>query len=110
MIIGSLMLIKAPVAELRPSLGFILPVVLTVALLVLFLLTLVFKAHARRPATGREGMVGETGTARTDLSPAGKVFIHGELWQAEAGEPIRAGEKVKVLAVLDGLKIRVGKV
>ncbi len=109
MIIGSLMLIKAPVAELRPSLRFILPVVLTVALLVLFLLTLVFKAHARRPATGREGLTGETGTARTDLSPVGKVFVHGELWEAEAGEPIRAGEKVKVLAVLDGLRIRVGK-
>lgn len=109
MIIGSLMLIKAPIAELRPSLHIVLPVVLAVALVVVFLLTLVLKAHARRPATGREGMVGETGTARTDLSPAGKVFVHGALWEAEADEPVRAGEKVKVVEVLDGLKIRVGK-
>ena len=110
MIIGSLMLVKAPITELRPSLSFVLPVVLAFAAIVLFLLTLVFKAHARRALTGREGLVGETGTARTDLSPAGKVFVHGELWAAEAAEPIRAGEKVKVLEVLDGLKIRVGKV
>jgi membrane-bound serine protease (ClpP class) len=109
MIIGSLMLIKAPIAELRPSLGFVLPVVLAVSLIVLFLLTLVFKAHARRAVTGREGMVGELGQARTDLDPAGKVFVHGELWEAEAESPIRAGEKIKVIAVLDGLKIRVGK-
>ena len=109
MIIGSLMLIKAPIAELRPSLHIVLPVVLAVALVVVFLLTLVLKAHARRPATGREGMVGEPGTARTDLSPAGKVFVHGALWEAEADEPVRAGEKVKVVEVLDGLKIRVGK-
>lgn len=109
MIIGSLMLIKAPIAELRPSLHIVLPVVLAVALVVVFLLTLVLKAHARHPATGREGMVGETGTARTDLSPAGKVFVHGALWEAEADEPVRAGEKVKVVEVLDGLKIRVGK-
>lgn len=109
MIIGSLMLIKAPIDELRPSLGIVLPVVLGVSIIVVFLLTLVVKAHARRSATGREGMVGETGTARTDLSPAGKVFVHGELWEAEAGEPIRAGEKIKVLEVLDGLRIRVGK-
>jgi membrane-bound serine protease (ClpP class) len=109
MIIGSLMLIKAPIAELRPSLRFILPVVLAVSLIVLFLLTIVVKAHARRAATGAEGMVGETGTARTDLSPAGKVFVHGELWNAEAGQPIRAGEKVKVLEILDGLRIKVGK-
>ena len=109
MIIGSLMLIKAPIAELRPSLGFVLPVVLAVSLIVLFLLTLVFKAHARRAATGREGMIGEIGRARTDLDPTGKVFVHGELWEAVADAPVRAGEKVKIIAVLDGLKIRVGK-
>ncbi len=109
MIIGSLMLIKSPVAALRPSLSFVLPVVIAFAGIVLFLLTLVFRAHRRRPATGREGMVGEIGTARTDLSPAGKVFVQGELWDAEADAPVRAGEKVKVVAVLDGLKIRVGK-
>ena len=110
MIIGSMMLIKSPIAELRPSLRFVLPIVLSVSLIVLFLLTLVFRAHARRALTGREGMVGEIGTARTDLSPAGRVFVHGELWQAEADGTVRAGEKVKVVEVLDGLKIRVGKV
>jgi len=109
MIIGSLMLVKAPIAELRPSLSFVLPVVLAFAAIVLFLLTLVFKAHARRALTGREGLVGETGTARTDLSPAGKVFVHGELWEAEAETPVRAGERVKVIEVLEGLKIRVRK-
>jgi membrane-bound serine protease (ClpP class) len=110
MIIGSLMLIKAPITELRPSLSYVLPVVLAVSLIVLFLLSLVFKAHRRRPMTGREGMIGETGTARTDLSPNGRVFVHGELWQAEADGPVRVGEKVKVIEVLEGLKIRVGKV
>jgi len=109
MIIGSLMLVKAPIAELRPSLGFVVPVVLGFAAIVIFLLTLVFKAHLRRPVTGREGMIGETGTARTDLSPTGYVFVQGELWKAEAASPVRAGEKVKVVAVLDGLKILVDK-
>ena len=109
MIIGSLMLIKAPIDELRPSLRFILPVALGVSLIVLFLLTLVFRAHARRSFSGREGMIGETGTARTDLAPTGKVFVHGELWTAEAEETVRAGEKVKVIEVLEGLKIKVGK-
>jgi membrane-bound serine protease (ClpP class) len=109
MIIGSLMLIKSPIRELRPSLQFILPVALAVSLIVIFLLSLVLRAHARRPSTGREGMIGETGTARTDLAPSGKVFVHGELWDAESGETVRAGEKVKVLEVLGGLKIKVGK-
>jgi membrane-bound serine protease (ClpP class) len=110
MIIGSLMLVKSPVPELRPALGVVLAVVLGVAAVVLFLLTLVVRAHRRAALTGREGLVGETGTARTDLSPAGTVFVHGELWRAETGgEPVRAGEKVRVVEVLDGLKIRVAK-
>jgi len=109
MIIGSLMLIKSPVPELRPALHIILPVAIGVSLIVIFLLSLVFRAHARRSFSGREGMIGETGTARTDLVPTGKVFVHGELWEAEAAEPIRTGEKVKVLEVLGGLKIKVGK-
>jgi len=109
MIIGSLMLIKAPIDELRPSLRFILPVALGVSLIVLFLLTLVFRAHARRSFSGREGMIGETGTARTDLAPSGKVFVHGELWTAEAEQTVPAGGKVKVIEVLEGLKIKVGK-
>jgi membrane-bound serine protease (ClpP class) len=55
-------------------------------------------------------MVGEIGTARTDLAPSGRVFVHGELWEAEAAEPIREGEKVRVVEVLDTLKIRVTKI
>ena len=109
MIIGSLMLINSPIPELRPSLRFVIPVVLGFSLIVIFLVTLVLRAHTRRSSTGREGMIGETGTARTDLAPAGKVFVHGELWNAEAEEPVRAGEKVEVIQVLEGLKIRVRK-
>lgn len=109
MIIGSLMLIDAPIPELRPALRFVIPVVLGVSLIVIFLLTLVLRAHARRSFSGREGMIGETGTARTDLAPSGKVFVHGEIWEAEAEETVRAGEKVKVIEVRGGLKIRVGK-
>ncbi len=110
MIIGSLMLVKSPIPELRPGLRIVLPVALGISLIVVFLLTLVIKAHARRSFTGREGMIGETGTARTDLAPAGKVFVHGEIWEAEADGPVRAGEKVKVVEVLDGLKIRIVKI
>jgi membrane-bound serine protease (ClpP class) len=109
MIIGSLMLINSPIPELRPSLGFVIPVVLGFALIAVFLVTLVVRAHARRSSTGREGMAGERGTARTDLSPSGKVFVHGEIWDAEADGPVRAGESVEVLEVLGGLKLKVRK-
>lgn len=109
MVIGSMMLIKAPIPELRPSLRFIIPVALGVSLILIFLVYLVVRAHTRRTLTGKEGMVGEIGRARTDLAPEGKVFVHGELWDAEAVEPVRADEKVRIVEVLGTLKLRVKK-
>jgi membrane-bound serine protease (ClpP class) len=109
MLIGSMMLIDSPVPELRPSLRLIIPVAVGISLVCIFLVALVIKAQTRRASTGREGMVGEIGTARTDLSPHGKVFVHGELWDAEADAPVRAGERVRVVAFAGGLKIKVTK-
>lgn len=110
MLIGSLMLVKSPLPELRPSLGVIVPAAVGVSLVLAFLVALVVRAQARRPVTGAEGLVGETGAARTDLVPGGKVFVHGELWDAEADGVVRQGEKIEVVRLLDGLKLRVTKV
>ncbi len=108
LVIGSLMLIKGP-PSLRPGLQVVIPVAVGFSLVVVFLVYLVVRAHARRALTGRDGMVGEIGTAKTDLAPAGRVFVHGELWEAEATEPVAKGEKVRVIEVLDTLKVRVRK-
>jgi membrane-bound serine protease (ClpP class) len=109
MVIGSMMLVKSPISELRPSLRIIIPVALGVSLILIFLVYLVIRAQARRTLTGKEGMIGEIGTARTDLAPEGKIFVHGELWEAEAVEPVAAGEKVRIVEVLGTLKLRVKK-
>jgi membrane-bound serine protease (ClpP class) len=50
--------------------------------------------------------VGETGVARTALAPHGKVFVHGELWDAVATAPLAAGQPVVVRQV-DGLTLQV---
>jgi membrane-bound serine protease (ClpP class) len=109
MVIGSVMLINAPIPELRPSFRVIIPMALGISLILIFLVYLVARAHARRAFTGREGMVGEVGRAQTDLAPSGKVFVHGEIWEAEATEPVARGGKVKVIEVLDSMKVRVRK-
>jgi len=109
MVIGSMMLIASPVPELRPSLRVIIPVAVGISLVCIFLVTLVVRAQARRAVTGREGMIGELGTARTDLAPSGKVFVHGELWEAESDQPVRMGERVRVVEVGKSLKIKVKK-
>jgi membrane-bound serine protease (ClpP class) len=109
MVIGSMMLINAPIPELKPSLRFIIPVALGVSLIFIFLVFLVVRAHRRKVATGKEGLIGEIGLARTDLNPSGKVFVHGELWEAEADEFIPVGTKVKVSRVEANLSLKVTK-
>ncbi len=109
MVIGSIMLIDAPIPELRPSLKFIIPVAIGLSLIFLFLIFIAVRALANRVHTGKEGLVGEIGVAQTDLTPKGKVFVHGELWNAEADQEISKGEDVKVIEVLTNLKIKVTK-
>ncbi len=48
----------------------------------------------------------EQGTARSPLAPRGKVFVHGEIWDAVAEEPVAAGEPVEVVGI-EGLTLKV---
>ncbi|HQH61853.1 MAG TPA: nodulation protein NfeD [Candidatus Saccharicenans sp.] len=108
--LGSVILIKSPIPELRPSLKFIVPVVLGVSLIFVLLVYLVIKAHRRRALTGKEGLVGETGQALTPISQAGKVFVHGSIWRAVSDDKIEKGDKVQVVEVQDHLTLKVKKV
>jgi len=105
-IVGSAMLIDAPLPALRVAWGVIVPSTLVVALVVIFLLSRVVQAHRMKPFTGMEGMVGEVGQAITALEPVGKVFVHGEYWEATAIRPVPQGAVVRVLAV-KGSKLEV---
>jgi membrane-bound serine protease (ClpP class) len=69
-------------------------------------MTLVLRAHRSRVVTGTEAMVGEIGIARTSLGPDGKVFVHGELWNATARSDIAEGTRVRVREV-SGLRVLV---
>ncbi len=104
--LGSLMLFDSPVPFLRVSLDIIIPVVATTSAFFILAVTLAIKAHRRKPTTGREGLIGERGTAKSRIDPQGKVFIHGEYWDATSDEVIPEGTRVQVVALLDtGLKV-----
>ncbi len=109
MVIGSIMLIDTTIPELRPSLKIIIPVAVGLSLIFIFLIVIAIRAQMNRIHTGKEGLVGEIGMAQSDLKPEGKVFVHGELWNAEATENIKKGTKVKVLEVKKNLALKVTK-
>jgi len=99
MILGSLMLIGSPAPFLRLSWQIIVPVTLATAAFFLFALGMALRARLRKPTTGQPGLVGEVGEARTKLDPEGKVFLHGELWNARCSAGVRKGDRVRVIKV-----------
>ena len=59
-----------------------------------------------RVRTGAEALAGMTAEVVEDLDPQGRVRLRGELWNASAPSPVRAGERVVVRGV-DGLRLEV---
>ena len=103
--IGAMVLIDAPPnLRIRPltAIGVTLPF----AVITLFLVTLAMRARGNKVITGTQGMLSEIGVAFTPLSPAGKVFVHGEYWDAESTQSVDKGAAVKVIAI-DGLRLKV---
>jgi membrane-bound serine protease (ClpP class) len=105
-IFGSLMLVRSPFPALRVGLAVVLPTAVAVALVVMFLLGRVLRSHRKPPITGAEGLVGEVGDVSVAVAPVGKVFVHGEYWDAYAHTPIPAGAQVRVVRV-DGKRLEV---
>jgi len=109
LILGSFMLPKSTAPFLRISLGLIISMSLATAAFFVFALSKGIRIQWKKPVTGREGLVGKLGITKTDLTPEGTIFVHGERWQASTeGETIKEGEEVEVLEV-KGLNLIVKK-
>lgn len=104
--LGGLLLIDAPIPEMRVHLVTALAVSIPLGAITAFLMTIALRARRNKIVTGAQGLVGETGVAQTALAPQGKVFVHGELWDAVALSPLPIGQLVVVQKV-DGLILQV---
>jgi membrane-bound serine protease (ClpP class) len=104
--IGGLLLVDAPIPEMRVHLFTALAVSIPVGLITAFLMSIALRARHNKVVTGVQGLIGEVGVARTALVPEGKVFVHGELWDAVSSAPVPAGTPVVVRKV-EGLQLGV---
>jgi membrane-bound serine protease (ClpP class) len=104
--LGGLLLVDAPIPEMRVHLMTALAVSLPLGLITVFLMSIALKARANKVVTGVQGLIGEIGLAQSALSPEGKVFVHGELWDAISSANLPAGESVVVRQV-KGLQLSV---
>ncbi len=106
LVIGSLMLFKSADPAIRVSLDVIMGVTLFAGVVVAFLTVMVVRAHRQQVRTGTEGLIREEGVARTRLDPRGKVFVHGEIWDAVSDDAVESGDPIAVEAV-NGMLLRV---
>jgi len=106
MVLGALLLVDAPIPEMRVHLGTALAVSIPLGGITAFVMALALKARRNKVVTGEQGLVGETGVARTALGLAGKVFVHGEIWNAIASAEVPEGERIVVRRV-EGLLLHV---
>ena len=104
--LGGLLLVDSPIPEMRVHLLTALAVSIPLGLITAFLMTIALKARRNKVVTGVQGLVGETAVAQTELSPQGKVFVHGELWDAVASSALPVGQLV-VVRRIDGLVLQV---
>ncbi len=97
--LGGLLLVDGPIPEMRVKLIVALAVSLPFGLITAFLMSIAYRARRNKVITGSQGIIGEQGIACTDLLPSGKVFVHGELWNAHSTKPLRSGSAIRVVAV-----------
>ncbi len=104
--LGSIMLFHSPAEYMRVSMSVIIPAVLVSAAFFVFAVTMAVKARLSKPTTGKEGLIGELGTAYTGIATEGKISVHGEFWNAISDQPIEEGERVQIIGTA-GLKLKV---
>lgn len=113
LIIGSLLLIDNTDVDFFADrsfgvgLGTVIPTLVGIFGVAALVLWKIVGSARRRPVTGSIGLVGETGAATSRIGPAGgKVYVHGEYWDAVAESDIQEQEKIRVVG-LEGFRLRV---
>ena len=106
--LGSFLLFDTPNSDLTIDATIVYTAVATMAALVLAIGYLVFRSQKAKPTLGMDGLIGEIGEVRAKLSPSGKVFVHGEYWnaQTQTDGQIDVGEKVQIVGY-DGMNLKV---
>lgn len=106
LVIGSLMMFQTPDASIGISLSVLIPAVTLTSLFFIAVIVIALKAQLRKPQGGKEGLIGQEGSAVTDILEDGKVLMLGEYWNAISDRPIARGSRVRVVQV-DRLIVKV---
>ena len=105
-VIGSVILFDTHGSDMRIAYPLIGVVSAVTGGFVLIVMRLAYTSFHKPVVSGMEEMVGSVGEAVTAFEQHGRIYIHGESWQARSSSPLQKGERVRVTA-LEGLTLRV---
>jgi membrane-bound serine protease (ClpP class) len=107
MTFGSLILVDSPAPYLQISRAVIAATVMVCGGFISLVLYFVVRVQKTRFVSGLEGMIGERGKAVTALDPRGRVYVHGEYWDARAEETVAAGREIEIVRSESNLQLLV---
>lgn len=109
LVLGSMILFSGSPADIQVNRGLIAGVTIAMGAFFVFIVAAAVRGQRRKAVTGREGLLGQTGFATSNLDPEGTVSVEGALWSAVAeGGNIECGQEVVVTGV-HGLQLTVTK-
>jgi membrane-bound serine protease (ClpP class) len=102
LIAGGLLLTTSDSPDFEVSRWLVIGTGIFVGAFLMLLIAAVIKTRRTPAKHGTLAMVGNKAIVRTDLDPAGYVFVEGERWKAVAADqdmPIKRGEAVTITSV-----------
>lgn len=104
--IGSVILLDTDVPGYGISWPLIIAAALSSAAFLFVVLSLALRSQQRPVVSGREQMIGAVGRVSGVAGGKITVLLHGELWLAQAREPVAVGQQVRVVG-LEGLILKI---
>ncbi len=105
-IFGAIMMFDSGIPGFGISITFVVSLAVVAGLLLLWLVSYLLKLHRRGAVSGRDSILGGTGSAMESFAGEGKVWLEGEAWAAVSKVPIEKDQEVVVTAI-DGLTLEV---
>ena len=98
-VVGSLILMDTDIPEFEIPYALIAGITAASAAFLFLVGGMLLRSRRRPVVSGREEMIGAAGEALEDLDAEGWARVHGERWRVHSARPLRAGERLRVIAV-----------
>lgn len=107
-ILGGAIMIDTDVPQFQVARPLLVALALTGLAMTLVFARMALTARRRKIVSGREHMIGASGTILDWSQGKGHVFVHGERWQAAGDSDLNVGSKV-IITAFSGLVLHVDR-